>query len=160
MQKNPKNDLVHGEGSQKQFQESRRVQNPEINADSGNWTSSELPEMNKMVQLQIPRRLRLLNCFTVGRLHSYTASAKKWNEQRCTTDNWMKCKCKHFQIKQLPSLQTLCKDLNKRLHKSAQIGASSRVAMFEKSGEPRTPKGIILLFSFHIKTLWTSWNSI
>lgn len=87
--------------------------NPEINADSGNWTSSELPEMNKMVQLQFPRRLRLLNCFNVGRLHCYTASAKKWNEQRCTTDNWMnasanickwnwmKCKCKHFQMKQL-----------------------------------------------------------
>ena len=75
--------------------------NPEINADSGNWTSSELPEMNKMVQLQFPRRLRLLNCFTVGRLHSYMASAQKWNEQRCTTDNWMKCKCKHFHMKQI-----------------------------------------------------------
>ena len=33
--------------------------------------------------------------------HCWTASAKKWNEQRCITDNWMKCKCKHLQMKQL-----------------------------------------------------------
>ena len=54
------------------------------------------------------------------------------------------------------SANSLCKDLHKRLHKSAQIGASSRVALFGKPDEPRTPKGVILLFSFHTLTLWTS----
>ena len=52
----------------------------QVKDKSGNRTSAELPEMNNMVQLQLPRRLRLLNCFTVGRLqlarqlHCWTAS--------------------------------------------------------------------------------------
>ena len=52
----------------------------QVKDKSGNRTSAELPEMNNVVQLQLPRRLRLLNCFTVGRLqlarqlHCWTAS--------------------------------------------------------------------------------------
>ena len=116
------NSSRHAEESQNQFRESGRVQKPVINADSATWTSSELPDMNNMRQLQLPRRLRLLDSFTVWRLqlpkqlHCWTASLltafskeMEWTKMHKLTTEWnasadifnwnnLECKCKHFQM--------------------------------------------------------------